>query len=288
MRRTKIRVLLVIVMLFGIVYATDLAGVRTLINSGVNLLAVGAEAVGDSLHGASGPDSSSPTGATRVPDGTLTVADARNALDTLKVQTSGTMHGYSRDRFPHWNDYPDACNTRERILKRDGTDVRVGGDCYPTSGSWYSPFDSRLETVPARVEIDHVTSLADAWRSGAAAWDQEKRQTFANDPRNLLAVSEASNQAKSDQTAGTWEPARAGYRCPFARMVITVKADYGLTLETAEQSRLRAFLDTCPASLASSARRGDSADPVGTSHAASRGDEVALVPAGVFAVGRRW
>ena len=39
-----------------------------------------------------------------------------------------------------------------------------------------------------QVQIDHVVALANAWRSGAWQWDATRRQEFANDPANLLAV----------------------------------------------------------------------------------------------------
>jgi hypothetical protein len=32
------------------------------------------------------------------------------------------------------------------------------------------------------VDIDHVVPLAEAWRSGASDWDDDRRGDFANDP----------------------------------------------------------------------------------------------------------
>ena len=47
------------------------------------------------------------------------------------------------------------------------------------------------------IEIDHVVSLADAWYKGARSWDPQRRLDFANDPRNLLAVSPKANFDKA-------------------------------------------------------------------------------------------
>lgn len=111
------------------------------------------------------------------------------------------MDGYSREKFPHWIDQGDSCNTREVVLKRDGTGVQVGSDCYPTAGRWYSVYDATWVSDPGDVQIDHVVPLADAWRSGADQWTTSRRQDYANDLRDpqLIAVSGSSNEDKSDQ-----------------------------------------------------------------------------------------
>ena len=54
-----------------------------------------------------------------------------------------------------------ACS--EFVLRRDGDDVEVGNDCYPTSGSWTCPFDGETHTVPSDVSIDHLVPLKEAW-----------------------------------------------------------------------------------------------------------------------------
>ena len=66
------------------------------------------------------------------------MSTAQAELDALTVADEGSMSGYSRNLFPHWITISSTCNTREMVLMRDGTDVVVGGDCYPDSGSWYT------------------------------------------------------------------------------------------------------------------------------------------------------
>lgn len=51
----------------------------------------------------------------------------------------------------------------EYILKRDGDDVEVGNDCYPTAGSWLSPYEGDTQTVPSKISIDHMVPLKNAW-----------------------------------------------------------------------------------------------------------------------------
>ena len=56
------------------------------------------------------------------------------------------------------------------------------------------------------VQIDHLVSLADAWYKGAREWDDQRRLDFANDPRNLLAVSAKANFDKAFRDAASWLP----------------------------------------------------------------------------------
>lgn len=47
------------------------------------------------------------------------------------------MTGYSSDRLPHWT---TTCDTRETVLKRDGTGVTTNSACAATAGKWFSPY----------------------------------------------------------------------------------------------------------------------------------------------------
>lgn len=161
-------------------------------------------------------------------------------LATLTVSAPLSMSGYSRDKFPHWIQQGNNCDTREVVLKRDGSGVTVGGDCYPTSGSWYSVYDSTYSSDPSKVQIDHIVPLADAWRSGAKNWTTSQRQAFANDLGNpqLIAVSAHSNESKGDQDPSQWMPSNTSEWCYYVRDWIQVKYYYDLTITSAEKSAL--------------------------------------------------
>jgi len=119
--------------------------------------------------------------ASAIPPDIPSAATARTELAGLTVAPDGSMDGYDRDKFPHWNTVEGSCNTREMVLQRDGEGVEVGSDCAPTSGSWYSPYDGDTWSAPADVDIDHMVPLAAAWRSGASGWSTTQREAFAND-----------------------------------------------------------------------------------------------------------
>lgn len=99
----------------------------------------------------------------------VAASTARTYLSQLTVQAEGSSTGYSRDKFPHWITQSGACNTREVVLKRDGTNVSQDSSCAAVSGSWYSEYDGATWTAAADLDIDHMVPLAEAWRSGAGA-----------------------------------------------------------------------------------------------------------------------
>lgn len=175
------------------------------------------------------------------PPATIAVSTAHTYLSELTVEAPGSLTGYSRDKFPHWIDQGDNCNTREVVLKRDGTNVTTNSNCYPTSGSWYSVYDGATWSSPSDVDIDHLVPLAEAWRSGANSWTTDERQAFANDLTypQLIAVTDNVNQSKGDRDPAEWMPPRTAYACTYVRMWIQVKHHYRLSIDSAEKSALQ-------------------------------------------------
>ncbi|KAF2845436.1 hypothetical protein T440DRAFT_408038 [Plenodomus tracheiphilus IPT5] len=183
----------------------------------------------------------------RAPPNVPTKAQAQTQLAGLTVAAQGPQTGYSRDLFPHWITQSGACNTRETVLKRDGTGVVTDSACASTSGSWFSPYDGATWTAAADVDIDHMVPLSNAWKSGAASWTTARRQAFANDLTNpqLLAVTDNVNQAKGDKGPEDWKPPLTSYYCTYSRMWIKVKSVYSLTITSAEKTALTSMLNTC-------------------------------------------
>ncbi|MFY1623850.1 HNH endonuclease family protein [Micromonospora sp. WMMD723] len=185
--------------------------------------------------------------AVATPPGIPSKATAQSQLNGLTVASEGSTSGYSRDLFPHWVTISGTCNTRETVLKRDGTSVVTDSSCAATSGSWYSPYDGATWAAASDLDIDHVVPLAEAWRSGASGWTTSQRQSFANDLTRpqLIAVTDNVNQSKGDQDPSTWQPPLSSYRCTYSKMWITVKSSWGLTLQSSEKSALQTMLNTC-------------------------------------------
>jgi hypothetical protein len=181
------------------------------------------------------------------PPGIPSKATAQSQLNGLRVAAHGSTSGYSRDLFPHWVTISGACNTRETVLRRDGTNVVTNSSCAATSGRWYSPYDGATWTAASDVDIDHVVPLAEAWRSGASGWTTSRRQSFANDLSRpqLIAVTDNVNQSKGDQDPASWQPPLTSYRCTYAKMWIATKSYWNLSAQSAEKTALQNMLNTC-------------------------------------------
>lgn len=188
------------------------------------------------------------------------VAQQRRAIDalaTLPVKGRAPKNDYDRGQFgERWKDVDrNGCDQRNDVLQRDLVDVTFKPgthDCVVTSGVLHDPYTSRTidfvkgNKTSTAVQIDHVVALADAWQKGAKSWDADKRESFANDPLNLLAVDGAANQAKRDGDAATWLPKNASFRCEYVARQVAVKAAYGLWVTSAERDAIARILDGCP------------------------------------------
>jgi len=172
---------------------------------------------------------------------------AATQLAGLTVKAEGSTSGYSRDLFPHWITQSGTCDTRDEVLKRDGTGVTVDSQCEPTAGRWYSVYDATWVEDDSSIDIDHIVPLAEAWKSGANAWSTSRRQQFASDLTisQLIAVTASSNRSKSDSDPSEWKPTNTSVHCIYAREWIWVKHTYGLSLQSAEKTALQQMLGTC-------------------------------------------
>lgn len=203
-----------------------------------------------------------------------TVATEQDALNRLTMAPEGPQTGYSRARFgPAWSDVDhNGCSTRVDILARDlayATTKTVGRcDHVVATGTLYDPYTggtiAYTSAHPSAVEPDHIVSLSEAWRSGAAGWTPQERLDYANDPLVLQATGDTVNNAKSDHDAAhVWpqcvvrdhractlyvDDRPSGPRgCTYARDVIAIKTKYRLTVDSAEYAALQALLaEGCP------------------------------------------
>ncbi|MFF3404474.1 HNH endonuclease family protein [Streptomyces sp. NPDC002659] len=172
------------------------------------------------------------------------VSTTKDLLETLIIEDEHDDSGYSRDLFNHWITISGTCNTRETVLKRDGSNIVTNSSCAAISGSWFSKYDGVTLTSSSSVDVDHIVPLAEAWRSGADEWSSDRREDFANDldVSQLIAVSASSNRSKGDQDPSEWLPSVASYHCTYARMWIWVKYYYGLSIDQPEYDALRGIL----------------------------------------------
>ncbi|KAF9005225.1 hypothetical protein BDQ17DRAFT_1354072 [Cyathus striatus] len=177
----------------------------------------------------------------------VSASTARTYLAALTVEAESNSPAYSRDYFNHWITISGACNTRETVLKRDGTNVVTNSACSATSGNWVSPYDGVATTLASDLDIDHVVPLKEAWVSGARTWTAAQREAFANDLTRpqLAAVTDNLNQAKGDKDPAEWMVPLSSYVCTYVRAWVQVKYYYSLSIDSSEKIALTSYLAKC-------------------------------------------
>lgn len=158
------------------------------------------------------------------------------AIDRLIVAEPSAPVAYDRAQFPHWIEITAGCDTRCAVLDRQRS-----------PGGWLSAYDGYVATSATELEVDHVVPLAEAWVSGAAAWDLARRQAFANDlaGQELLAISSWTNRDKSASDPATWRPPNPAWWCRYAMAWTSVKVRWSLTADPAEVEALLAMARRC-------------------------------------------
>lgn len=181
--------------------------------------------------------------------------------EQMDIAPQGSQDGYDRDLFgPAWADTTDTvfggngCDTRNDILIRDLTDITFRDDdpgCTVATGVLDDPYTGRVieftrgAATSHAVQIDHVVSLSNAWKTGARYLSEDDRRALSNDPLNLLASDGPANMGKSDKDAAEWLPANEAFHCQFAARQVAVKHRYQLWATPEEHGALWQSLNTC-------------------------------------------
>ncbi|MFF9915588.1 HNH endonuclease family protein [Streptomyces sp. NPDC013457] len=178
----------------------------------------------------------------------LALADA---LELVQIADESRA-GYQRDSFKHWNsglDKADGCNTRAEVLLDEATEApTVAAGCKLSGGEWVSYYDGQEVADPAKLDIDHMVPLAEAWDSGASAWTPARREAYANDQHaatSLVAVTARSNRAKADRDPAEWMPPLPDAHCRYVGEWTATKLRWGLAADQAEADALKVYAEAC-------------------------------------------
>ena len=177
-----------------------------------------------------------------------TYKDQITALNSLVTQPESRT-GYVRSKFKHWLNAGNGCDVRKAVIISEAIKKpTVDKSCKITGGEWYSPYDDVKVTDASKLDVDHMVPLAEAWDSGASAWDALKREKYANDqtdPIHLISVTAASNRSKSDQDPAEWVPTNKSYVCTYVTNWIAIKVRWQLNVDQKEKDTLIQILKTC-------------------------------------------
>lgn len=180
-------------------------------------------------------------------------------LDKLPVKGKAPKTGYSREQFGDaWTDKAsgvlyagNGCDTRNDILARDLVNVVKDGKCKVMSGTLqrdpYTGQTINWKRGPesARIQIEHIVALGNAWVTGAQQLTPAQRMALANDPRNLIAVDGPTNGSKGDKDASGWLPPYKASRCSYVAAQVNVKKIYHLWVTSAEKEAMTRILKSC-------------------------------------------
>jgi hypothetical protein len=174
----------------------------------------------------------------------------QKAIESLKVADE-VRTGYVRTKFKHWVGVGNGCDSRKAVIISEAiVKPTVEKGCVIKGGEWLSIYDNTKVTEAGKLDVDHMVPLAEAWDSGASAWDDLKREKYANDqtdPRHLIAVTGASNRSKSDQDPAEWMPTNKAYVCEYIANWVSIKVRWSLTIDAKEKAALIANLKGCKA-----------------------------------------
>ena len=172
----------------------------------------------------------------------------QKAIDSLKVADE-VRAGYKRDNFKHWVGTGNGCDSRKSVIISEAIKKPVvEKGCVIKGGEWLSIYDNVKVTEAGKLDVDHMVPLAEAWDSGAQAWDAKKRELYANDqtdPRHLIAVTGSSNRSKSDQDPSDWMPTNKAYTCEYVANWVSIKVRWSLSIDAKEKAALISNLKGC-------------------------------------------
>lgn len=179
---------------------------------------------------------------------------ALSELEKLPIRPADSNDGYARKEFGNgWSSWKK-CDTRQRILGRDLTDIVYDENgCKVLTGVLHDPYTGEVinfvrgNTTSSAVQIDHVVALSNAWQTGAQHLDKTVRTQLANDDLELLAVDGPANMQKGAGDASVWLPPNKAFRCQYVARQIAVKIKYALWVVQAEYDAIKNVLAACPA-----------------------------------------
>lgn len=185
-----------------------------------------------------------------------TTEEYLNMVNNLRVQPDENVQ-YNRRDWKHWRlTSGQACwNAREEVLYNQaepGSQVLLDKNkqptndksqaCYITSGVWKDFYSGKTIKEASKIDIDHVVALGEVARKGGIHWDASKKEDYANDFENLLAVSASENRSKSDLPPNKWLPSDKNFHKDYIKLRIKILNKYDLSVTEEEKVVMQQIL----------------------------------------------
>ncbi|MFV8754527.1 GmrSD restriction endonuclease domain-containing protein [Nannocystaceae bacterium ST9] len=173
-------------------------------------------------------------------------------LAAPELATVEPARPYDRSTWKHWIDEDQDCqDTRTEVLIAESfgpIELEGPRGCEVESGEWQCPYTGEIIRDAHLLDVDHLVPLANAHRSGAAAWDDDRRRAYANDldhAEHLVAVEFGANRSKGDDGPEAWLPPAEESRCGYVRDWVAIKTRWQLDMSDAEASAIAAAQRDC-------------------------------------------
>ena len=175
-------------------------------------------------------------------------AQPASAGDGVLYIASDHLEGYDRTLFKLWIDADkNGCDTRAEVLIAEAVvKPKKAAKCKLSGGKWLSAYDGISYTDSSKLDIDHLVPLAEAWRSGAWAWIDQRRMEYANDLEDewaLNAVTASVNRSKGDKDISQWLPKKNV--CTYLPGWVIIKAKFELTVDIEEAKVINKYYKSC-------------------------------------------
>lgn len=167
-------------------------------------------------------------------------------LDTLKVAAPDRSK-YSRTDYRHWITQNGSCDTRDIVLRNAGfaSDPRTCSARGKPGFTYTEPYSQKKVSNPRSLDIDHTIPLEYVNQHGGASWDPKRKEAFANDLSQLVAVDASANRQKGSKGPGDWMPENKGDHCRYATIWVDTADKYGVSITQHDKDALRTALRTC-------------------------------------------
>lgn len=187
---------------------------------------------------------------------TTDVKSIKDMLLNVKI-AKPDKSAYNRIDWKHWSNYKSSCwNIREQVLKNQSKSIvlldknkKVTKDvniaCHIKSGEWIDPYTGKTVKSIKELDIDHIVPLSYANEHGASKWAPAKKEQFANDLENLVAVSLRENRSKGAKGPSEYMPPNAKYGCEYVGKFVNIVNKYNLSITSQDKRVILSTLQKC-------------------------------------------
>ena len=175
-------------------------------------------------------------------------------LRVIEAEAPADLPAYDRDQWGRWSDTDGDCqDTRQEVLISESlvpVTYKTARQCRVSSGEWFGAFTGTTVLEPGALDVDHLVPLANAHRSGAWAWPEERKRAYYNsldDADHLIAVTASANRSKGARGPEEWRPTDESHWCEYAHDWIRIKQAWGLSVTSPEAHVLQEMLGRCEA-----------------------------------------